>query len=110
LVRRLCERLRRLQYYKFIISELWGILEGLRLAWRLGFRRVELGSDSLSGIKRLSGEESNISEGWSMLKHIRRLLQMEWDVKVCHTYREANRCADALAHIEFYVRFFCDFL
>jgi hypothetical protein len=33
------------------------------------------------------------------LKHIRRLLQMEWDVKVCHTYREANRYADAFAHI-----------
>jgi hypothetical protein len=50
-------------------------------------------------IKRLSGEENGISEDWSVLKHIRRLLQIEWEVKVCHTYREANRCIDALAHI-----------
>jgi ribonuclease HI len=82
-----------------IITELWGILKGLRLAWRLGFRHVELRNDSLSVIKRLSSEESGISEGRSVLKHIRRLLQLEWEVKVCHTYREANRCADALAHI-----------
>jgi L1 cell adhesion molecule like protein len=82
--------LRGLGDCSIVISELWGILEGLRLAWRLGFLRVELRSDSLSGIKRLSGEESGISECWSVLKHTRRLLQMDWDVKVCHTYREVN--------------------
>jgi hypothetical protein len=49
--------------------------------------------------KRLSNEESGISEGWNVLKHIRSWLQIEWDVKVCHTYREANRYADAFAHI-----------
>jgi hypothetical protein len=49
--------------------------------------------------KRLSGEESGISEGWNVLKHIRRLLQMEWDVKACHIYREANRYVDTLAQI-----------
>jgi hypothetical protein len=24
---------------------------------------------------------------------------MDWEVRICHTYREANLCADALAHI-----------
>ncbi|PNY06732.1 ethylene responsive transcription factor 1b [Trifolium pratense] len=84
-----------------IITELWGrgVLEGLRLAGRLGFRHVELRSDSLSVVKRLSSEECVITEGWSVLKHIRRLMQLEWEILVCHNYREANLCVDALAHI-----------
>ncbi|GAU35481.1 hypothetical protein TSUD_384360 [Trifolium subterraneum] len=82
-----------------IMTELWGILEGLRLAWRLGFRHVELRSDSLGVVKTLGNEECVITEGWSVLKHIRRLMKLEWEVLVCHTYREANRCADALAHL-----------
>ncbi|PNX85234.1 ribonuclease H [Trifolium pratense] len=61
-----------------IITELWGVLEGLHLAWRLEFRHVELRSDSLSVVKRLSSEECVITEGWSVLKHIRRLMQSEW--------------------------------
>jgi hypothetical protein len=24
---------------------------------------------------------------------------LDWDVRICHTYREANLCADALAQI-----------
>jgi len=45
-----------------------------------------------------SGKESNAS-GRSLVQKIRKLLQMEWKVKVKHSYREANRCADALANI-----------
>ncbi|MCI64562.1 ribonuclease H protein, partial [Trifolium medium] len=29
------------------LAELWGVLEGLRYAWRLNFRKVELHADSL---------------------------------------------------------------
>jgi len=27
------------------------------------------------------------------------LLTLEWEIKVCHSYREANACADALANM-----------
>jgi len=37
--------------------------------------------------------------GWSLCQKIRRLLHLEWEVKVCHTYREANLCVDALAKL-----------
>jgi hypothetical protein len=33
------------------------------------------------------------------VKHIWRLLELDWEVEVSHTYREANRCADALSII-----------
>jgi hypothetical protein len=37
------------------------------------------------------------SMGFSLIKSIRRLLDGEWEVKISHAYREANKCADALA-------------
>lgn len=30
------------------------------------------------------------------MQKIAKLLQLDWEVKILHTYREANRCADAL--------------
>jgi hypothetical protein len=59
---------------------------------------VELRSDSLSVVKMLGSEECVITD-WSVLKHIRRLMKLKWEVLVCHTYREANRCVDALVHL-----------
>jgi hypothetical protein len=29
--------------------------------------------------------------------NIQKLLDLEWEVKIAHVYREANQCADALA-------------
>ncbi|PNY07689.1 hypothetical protein L195_g004191 [Trifolium pratense] len=33
------------------VAELWGVLEGLRYTWRLGFRKVELSVDSVAVVK-----------------------------------------------------------
>ncbi|MCH82551.1 putative ribonuclease H protein [Trifolium medium] len=38
------------------------------------------------------------SVGGSLAKEIRRLVALEWDVEVTHIYREANKCANALAN------------
>ena len=35
--------------------------------------------------------------GFRLVQKIRQLLELDWEVKVCHTYREANFCVDALA-------------
>lgn len=29
------------------------------------------------------------------------LLEVEWEIKICHLYREANLCEDALANMSF---------
>lgn len=34
-----------------------------------------------------------------MVEKIRRLLHMDWTVVVCHSYRETNYYADALANL-----------
>jgi ribonuclease HI len=82
-----------------VVAELWGILEGLNHAWRLGFRRVELRCESQIVVHMLNKEENIHPARWSMCTRIKRLLRLNWEVRICHTYREANMCADALAHI-----------
>jgi hypothetical protein len=37
--------------------------------------------------------------GRELVSKILRLLEMDWNVEVSHSYREINRCADALANI-----------
>ena len=47
----------------------------------------------------LSLLQVGMAKSWSLLLHIRRLLDMNWEVRICHSYREANACADTLANI-----------
>jgi hypothetical protein len=37
--------------------------------------------------------------GHILIKRIRALLQEDWEVNISHVFREANRCADALANM-----------
>ena len=65
----------------------------------MGFILVELNVDSLVVAKTLLDEEDVSPISRSLVQNIRRLLEMVWEVKVQHSYREANTCADALANI-----------
>jgi len=74
-------------------------LEGLRCAKHMGFTVIDFNLDSLVVVNIItSGKESHAS-GRSLVQKIRQLLQMEREVKVKHSYRKTNRCADALANI-----------
>ncbi|CAL1384434.1 unnamed protein product [Linum trigynum] len=78
-----------------IMAELWGILQGLQLAWRKGIRFLILESDSqlaLDLIKNRTDAAHPHSTGL-----IRRLLGQDWVVQLAHTYREGNRVADWLS-------------
>jgi len=37
--------------------------------------------------------------GLSLLTNIRSLLELNWEVRICHIFREANFCADTLANL-----------
>ncbi|PNX95557.1 ribonuclease H [Trifolium pratense] len=81
------------------VAELWGVLEGLLLAKRLGFSTVELSIDSKAVVHVVISGRTQGADGYAIVKKIRRLLKMDWNVKILHEYREANKCADALANI-----------
>jgi len=81
------------------VAELCGVYEGLQYARRLWFILVELNVDSLVVAKTLLDEGDVRPISRNLVQKIRRLLQMAWEVKVQHSYREANTCADALTNI-----------
>jgi ribonuclease HI len=81
------------------LAELWGVYEGLRYAYRMGFRKVELHIDSVSVVCVLKKGNSRSIHGGPFLKQIWKLLELDWLVEISHTYREANECVDALANI-----------
>jgi ribonuclease HI len=81
------------------VAELWGVFEGLQYARHLGFAAVELNTDSVTVAQAISTGNLNSPVGASLLRNIRRLLALDWEVKVVHAYRESNQCADALATI-----------
>ncbi|MCH83395.1 putative non-LTR retroelement reverse transcriptase [Trifolium medium] len=94
---------------RFMVTELWGVLEGLKHAKRLNFRVVELNIDSLAVVQTISEAGRGSHRGSVLVHMIRQLLEMEWEVVVHHTYRETNKCADALANIGCSLRYYSIF-
>jgi ribonuclease HI len=81
------------------VAELWGVLEGLRYARNLGFTRIELNVDSSVVDHVLRRQGNNSPTGSALINQIRRLMDLDWEVVVKHSYRETNKCADVLVNI-----------
>ncbi|CAN1128523.1 hypothetical protein LINPERPRIM_LOCUS22478 [Linum perenne] len=63
----------------------------------MGFRKVWLQVDSLAVLGALTNSLVD-DEGHShSILHIRELMNMNWEVKLSHIYREDNCVADLLA-------------
>jgi ribonuclease HI len=75
-------------------------LEGLKYAWQLGFRLVELHIDSQVVVKIIQECGATSSSCWSLVCRIRQLLERDWKIKIQHSYRETNKCVDMLANIK----------
>ncbi|CAN1843409.1 Putative ribonuclease H protein At1g65750 [Linum perenne] len=57
-------------------AEIWGVIEGMELAWSYGIKQLRVQSDSATAELKLR----------------------QWDVTIEHIYREANFAADYLAN------------
>lgn len=80
-------------------AELLAILRGLELCWQLGYRRVELSSDSQTAMGLLAHAHPVFHHYSSVLGRIKDLLQREWEVHRFHLLREGNAPADYLAKL-----------
>ncbi|MCI79852.1 hypothetical protein A2U01_0101123, partial [Trifolium medium] len=49
-----------------MVAELWGAWEGLKSAWKKGYRRVELQIDALAMVKALKKEVTVHTQGWNL--------------------------------------------
>jgi ribonuclease HI len=67
--------------------------------YRLGFKKVELNIDSATVVGVIKKGKDNSLSVSSLLNQIWRMMDLDWQVEISHMYREANKCADALANI-----------
>lgn len=79
-------------------AELWGIWDGLHLAWQHGFRNVILETNCKVAVETIIKEETMENDYYGLVIGIRNLLNRDWIVRCNHIYRERNRCADQLAN------------
>ncbi|PNX80907.1 ethylene responsive transcription factor 1b, partial [Trifolium pratense] len=79
--------------------ELCGVYEGLMLARRMNFTRIEVHVDSAVVVKDITTRGSTSMQGRALVEKIRHMLDLNWKVEVQqHSYCEANQLADALAN------------
>ncbi|CAN1157083.1 Putative ribonuclease H protein At1g65750 [Linum perenne] len=88
-------------YCSITRAELRGAIQGLRLAWEIGVRRVVLQVDSMTVVQLLDSPGDPMHQHAMEVRDIRELISRDWEVRVRHVYREANHAADHLASTGF---------
>ncbi|CAL1353889.1 unnamed protein product [Linum trigynum] len=86
-----------LGYCSITQAELRGAVEGLQLAWTLGYRRVRVELDSCCAILLLEKRTGDTYHHTALVDWFQELQSRGWEVSISHIYREANKCADGLA-------------
>ncbi|XP_057444549.1 uncharacterized protein LOC130736776 [Lotus japonicus] len=79
--------------------ELMAIFQGLKLAWEEGFRRVLCLSDSLLPVSLIQEPPTRFHECTVLIASVNDLLRRQWEVRLEHTLRDGNACADFLAKV-----------
>ncbi|CAN1325899.1 Putative ribonuclease H protein At1g65750, partial [Linum perenne] len=79
-------------------AELRGILDGMRLAWDNGIRKLCIQTDSRAAVAILEKDDLHGHRHSALVEQFRALKGRAWDVSIKHIYREANNAADYLAN------------
>ncbi|CAN1172287.1 Putative ribonuclease H protein At1g65750, partial [Linum perenne] len=80
-------------------SELRAIVEGMKLAWNKGIRRLRIQTDSKDAVTILSKPYSVNNQHASLIAQLSELSSSDWQVSIHHIYRKANYAADHLANL-----------
>ncbi|KAL9438044.1 hypothetical protein AB3S75_023834 [Citrus x aurantiifolia] len=83
------------------VAELWGLYQGLQLAWNFGIRRLKVETDSLCITQLLAKPLVTSNEYAPLIQAIKDYLNLDWQVSLSHIYREANFAADYMANFAF---------
>ncbi|XP_024042019.1 uncharacterized protein LOC112099143 [Citrus clementina] len=60
-----------------IKAELWGVLHGLRMAWDLGYRRIQVGTDNCSVVQLIKENNANVTEFSNIIEMIKELIRRD---------------------------------
>ncbi|CAN1811165.1 Putative ribonuclease H protein At1g65750 [Linum perenne] len=75
-------------------AEIKAIVEGMKMAWSLGIRKLNIQSDSRVEIGILSSDPSISHQHRALVAEFHDYQNREWEVSLSHVYREANFAAD----------------
>ncbi|KAF7815494.1 ribonuclease H [Senna tora] len=90
---------RNLDGCSVIRTEAWGAFEGIKLASDMGYKRIELESDSNCLVTSIIMGFSNLMEVADLIEEILLLVSQLDGFRVKHRWRETNSCADFLANL-----------
>jgi ribonuclease HI len=82
-------------------AEMWGMYIGMDLARRQGITHLQVESDSKVLVDMVTGNCNANGNVPTLIRRIRDLKNMNWQVQINHTWREGNRSADWLANFSF---------
>ncbi|CAN1820331.1 Putative ribonuclease H protein At1g65750, partial [Linum perenne] len=79
-------------------AEIWGVIEGMELAWSCGIKQLRVQSDSATAVTLLSNPQQCSHQHSNLIRWFQELKSRQWNVTIEHIYREANFAADYLAN------------
>ncbi|KAH9758495.1 putative ribonuclease H protein [Citrus sinensis] len=82
-----------------VMAELWGLYQGLLLAWEAGIKWLLVEVDSLCVTQMISKQVVVPNVSYALVVAVRDLLNRNWQVCLTHIYREANSVADFMANM-----------
>ncbi|CAL1408813.1 unnamed protein product [Linum trigynum] len=77
-------------------AELKGALEGFKIAWNEGYRKIELKLDSTIAVDIIKQCDRDDHRHGSIAKQFALLFSLDWDLCVSHVFRKANFAADLI--------------
>ncbi|CAN1157728.1 Putative ribonuclease H protein At1g65750 [Linum perenne] len=79
-------------------AEIRGIVEGMKLAWNKGIRKLRIQSDSKAAVEMLVNRRNPVGQHSNLVEQFFELSSRPWEVSIHHIYREANYAANYLAN------------
>ncbi|KAL9453582.1 hypothetical protein AB3S75_009233 [Citrus x aurantiifolia] len=80
-------------------AELWGLFQGLNIAWDRGIRYLIAEVDSQCVSQLISSTSLMPNAHFSLITAIKELMNRQWLITIKHIYREANFAADSMAKL-----------
>ncbi|KAL5787556.1 hypothetical protein ACOSP7_004505 [Xanthoceras sorbifolium] len=81
-----------------LTAELWGLLEGMKMAKEAGFKYVFVESDSADAVSLVNGDLNPNQPCFQLAQGCKNLVNDDWHCVVSHVLREENSLAVGLAN------------
>ena len=82
-----------------LMAELWGLYQGLSLAWDAGIKRLLIEEDNFCVTQMISKQVVVPNAFYALVVAVRELVSINWQIFITHIYHEANSATDFMANM-----------